>query len=98
MYMKRIEALEILKEYWHEPIFQTKIGMSSPSEMMTLEECLEDWDKTYEKFTKCTTEYIEYMYICVPGYIKDRDKIHEALVLFNLGCGRSKLNKDGMWT
>ncbi len=87
--MTRIEAFELLRDYYEKPVFSVRIGVCSPQiEHINFECALHSLDQC----AHFTTEYMEYAYIYVDDYVVDADKLHEALKLFNLGCGRHALN------
>lgn len=87
--MTRTEALQILMKYWNLPVFCVQIGICSPQvEHVDLESALAEMDRC----SKFTTEFLEYVYIYPSEFVTDHDKLHDALLLFNLGRGRSSLN------
>lgn len=87
--MKRLQALEVVRQYYTKPVFNVKIGMCS-------NECTDvDFETAIEVFDRCdrhTTEHLEYVYIYASDFCKDAYEIDEALKLFNLGIGRHSLN------
>lgn len=93
--MKRSEAVDLLKEYWSKPVFNTKIGMCSPQVTdVDFETALAELDRC----DKYTTEFMEYVYIYASEFCKNEDKLNEALCLFNLGPRRGRLNLEGYHT
>jgi hypothetical protein len=93
--MKRLEALELIKRFYNEPVFNVRIGICSPQVTNV------DFETAVEEFDRCgkyTTEYMEYVYIYPSDYVKDCLDIQEALSLFNLGPRRVRLNQEGFWT
>lgn len=88
--MKRLQALELIKQYYSEPVFNVKIGIGSPQiQRVDFESALEEFDRC----CKWTTEYTEYVFIYVSDYVKDSNNLERALNLFNLGPSRGSLNQ-----
>lgn len=93
--MKRSDAVGLLRQYWDKPVFNVKIGVSSPQvKDVDFETALAEFDRC-DKFS---TEYMEYVYIYASEFCKDEEKLDDALRLFNLGAGRHKLNQEGLFT
>ncbi len=90
--MTRTEAFELLQGYYDRRVFGVRIGVCSPQiEDVDFETALAEFDRC----AKFDTSFMEYVYIYAFEGLKDADRLNEALVLFNLGCGRHRLNQGG---
>jgi hypothetical protein len=86
--MTRSEAIELIKEYYNEPIWCVKIGMGSDQVAGV------DFDEAVTEFDRCNknfhTEYLEYVYIYPKEYVSEQEEIHNALNILGFGYGRRK--------
>jgi len=88
--MTRFEAVDLIKYYYNEPIWNVKIGIGSPQlEGVDFEEALHEFDRCNVNFN---TSKMEYIYIYPKDYLRDEDAIHQALDILGFGYGRKKRN------
>lgn len=88
--MNPLEAYNLIQKYHDEPVFNVKIGCGSNQiKNSTFHEALVEFDRC----SRFSTEYLEFVYIYATSYITESNKIDEALSLFNLGHCRHLINK-----
>jgi hypothetical protein len=86
--MTRLEAINLIKEYYNEPIWCVTIGIGSPQvQGVEFEEAVAEFDRCNIKFN---TEYLEYVYMYPKDYVNQRQELHDALAILGLGYARRK--------